>query len=286
MRSFVSPMKTLEMFVSDKVGKSMKPDFLSRIIDQKKQEVEDARKLIPESRLVETARKQEDRRSFFTRLSTPGPLGANIIAEVKRASPSRGDIRIDLNAEALAQFYESAGAAAISVLTEQAFFRARPTDLQTVKSAVGLPVLRKDFIISPYQVYETVAMGADAVLLIVRALSLETLKDLLDLCRELRLDALVEVHSAEEMEEATLAGARLIGINNRDLSSFQTDLRTSVRLAGQIQEGQIAVSESGISERKQVETLLEAGIWNFLIGESLVRAPDPGALLKDLLGVH
>lgn len=286
MRSFVSPMQMLEMFGSDKVDKSMKPDFLSRIINQKKQEVENARKLIPENRLMEAVGKPGDRRSFFSRLSTSGPFGANIIAEVKRASPSRGDIRIDLNAEGLAQSYERAGAAAISVLTEQALFRAKPTDLQTVRSAVDLPVLRKDFIISPYQVYETVAMGADAVLLIVRALSRETLKDLLDLCRQLRLDALVEVHSEEEMEEATLAGARLIGINNRDLSSFQTDLRTSVRLAGQLQEGQIAVAESGIHERKQVEMLLEAGIWNFLIGESLVRASDPEALLKDLLGVH
>jgi indole-3-glycerol phosphate synthase len=286
MPSFVLPMQTLEMFVCDKVDKSMKPDFLSRIIDHKKQEVEKARKLIPVSRLVEEAQKPRDCRSFFTRLSTPGPFGANIIAEVKRASPSRGDIRIDLDAEGLAQAYERAGAAAISVLTEQAFFRARPTDLQTVRSAVSLPVLRKDFIISPYQVFETAAMGADAVLLIVRALTREMLKDLLDLCRELRLDALVEVHSAEEMKEATLAGARLIGINNRDLSSFQTNLQTSVRLAGQLQEGRIAVSESGINERKQIEMLIGAGIWNFLIGESMVRASDPGALLKDLLGVQ
>jgi indole-3-glycerol phosphate synthase len=286
MHSFVLPTQTLELFFSDKVDKSMKPDFLSRIIDQKKQEVENARKLIPESRLVEAARTSRDHRPFFARLSIPGPFGANIIAEVKRASPSRGDIRIDLDAAGLAQAYERAGAAAISVLTEQAFFRARPTDLQTVRSAVSVPVLRKDFIISPYQVYETAVMGADAVLLIARALSHETLKDLLELCRELHLDALVEVHSAEEMEEATMAGARLIGINNRDLSSFQTDLQTSVRLAGQLQESQIAVAESGINERRQVEMLIEAGIWNFLIGESLVRAPDPGTLLKDFLGVH
>jgi indole-3-glycerol phosphate synthase len=273
------------MPISHEVDPKMKTDFLSQIIDQKKRAVEEARKLLPLGDLMEAARKPRDRRSFYAGLATRGPLGANIIAEVKRASPSRGDIRIDLDAECLAVDYERAGAVAISVLTEQAFFRARPADLQTVRGAVGLPVLRKDFIISPYQVFETSAMGADAVLLIVRALSREALKDLLGLCREVQLDALVEVHSAEEMEEATLAGARLIGINNRDLSSFQTDLQTSVRLAGQLREGQIAVAESGIRERKHIEMLLEAGIWNFLIGESLVQAPDPGAHLKDLLGV-
>jgi indole-3-glycerol phosphate synthase len=262
----------------------MKPDFLSQIIERKKQEVEEARKLIPESRLLEEAQKDPNPRSFFTSLATPGPFGANIIAEIKRASPSRGDIRLGLDAARQAKSYERAGAAAISVLTEQTFFRARPDDLQTVRRAVNVPVLRKDFIIGPYQLYETAAMGADAVLLIVRALSREMLKDLLDLCHELQLDALVEVHSEHEMAEATLAGARLIGINNRDLRSFQTDITTSMHLARQVQEGQIAVAESGIHERGQIATLLEAGIWNFLIGESLVKAPDPEAFLKGLLG--
>ncbi len=262
----------------------MKPDFLSKIIETKKREVEISSKAIPESRLRDEALQSRDRRPFFARLAVPGPPGANIIAEIKRASPSRGDIHPDLNAEFQAKSYERAGAAAISVLTERAFFRARPDDLQRVRRAVSLPVLRKDFIISPYQVYETAAMGADAVLLIVRALSRKMLKDLLDLCREVGLDALVEVHSEEEMAEATRAGARLIGINNRDLSSFQTDLQTSIRLAGLIQDGQIAVAESGIHGRGQVESLLAAGIWNFLIGESLVRAPDPEGFLGNLLG--
>ncbi len=262
----------------------MKPDFLSQIIERKKQEVEEARRVVPESRLTEKAGQARDRRPFLAKLAAPGPLGANIIAEIKRASPSRGNICLDLDAERQAKAYERAGAAAISVLTEQAFFRARPDDLQRVRSAVSLPVLRKDFIILPYQLYETVAMGADAVLLIVRALSREMLKELLDLCQELELDALTEVHSEGELEEATLAGARLIGINNRDLSSFQTDLQTSMRLAREIQDGQIAVAESGIHERRDIENLLAAGIWNFLIGESLVRAPDPEAHLRGLLG--
>lgn len=264
----------------------MKTDFLSRIIEQKKQEVENARREIPESRLIEAAQQTGDRRPFFVRLATPGLFGTNIIAEVKRASPSRGEIRSDLDAEQLAQSYEHAGAAAISVLTEQVFFRARPDDLQAVRSTVSLPVLRKDFIISTYQIYETAAMGADAVLLIVRALSEAQLKDLLDLCREVRLEALVEVHSATEMADATQAGARLIGINNRDLTSFRTDLRTSMELARQVQDGQVAVAESGIHGREQIEGLLAAGIWNFLIGESLVRAAEPEGLLRSLLGVR
>ena len=158
----------------------MKTDFLSQIIERKKQDVEDARRVIPESRLAEEAWQPRERRPFFARLAAPGSFGANIIAEIKRASPSRGDIRMDLDAESLAKSYERAGAAAISVLTERTFFRARPDDLQRVRGAVSLPVLRKDFIILPYQIYETVVMGADAVLLIVRALSREMLKELLD----------------------------------------------------------------------------------------------------------
>jgi indole-3-glycerol phosphate synthase len=276
----------IDLRVEYKVGKEMKTDFLSQIIEKKNQEVEQARKAIPESHLIAAAQAAVERRPFFARLATPGPLGANIIAEIKRASPSRGDIRTDLDPERLAKSYEKAGAAAISVLTERFFFRAKPDDLQTVRAVVKVPVLRKDFIISRYQLYETAAMGADAVLLIVRALAREMLQDLLVLCRELRLDALVEVHSEEELVAATRAGATLIGINNRDLTSFQTDLGTSVSLARQIKDGQVAVSESGIHDREQLERLMAAGIWNFLIGESLVRAPDPERHLRGLLGLQ
>ena len=148
-----------------------------------------------------------------------------------------------------------------------------------------VPVLRKDFLVSTYQVYESAAMGADAVLLIVRAVSPDLLARCLDLCRTLKLDALVEVHSASEMETARAAGAQLVGINNRDLETFRTDIETSVQLATLLGPGQVAVAESGISERAQVERLLDAGIWNFLIGESLVRAPDPEAHIRQLLGM-
>lgn len=262
----------------------MSSDFLDRILEHKRLEVEQARGRTPEKDLRERAAEMRAVRSLMGALRRPGVFGANIIAEVKRASPSRGAIRADLDAARYAAIYEQAGAAAISVLTDRTFFQAEPEDLPTVRASASLPVLRKDFIISPYQVYETAAMGADALLLIVRALPGELLRDLLTLSQEVGLDALVEVHSERELEEATRAGARLIGINNRDLASFQTDIRTSIAVGRHLEPGQVAVSESGIHGRRDIEVLLEAGIWNFLIGESLVRSTRTREFLGELLG--
>jgi len=262
-----------------------KSDFLSKILDAKSQEVDAARRTVPEGRLMVEARRPRERRSFYEKLSTPGRYGANIIAEIKRGSPSKGAIRADLDPASLAGSYEKGGAAALSVLTDQSFFMGSPEDLQKARAAVRLPVLRKDFIVSAYQIYEAAVMGADAVLLIVRALSPDFLKACLDLTRELQLDALVEVHSEAELDEATRAGAQLIGINNRDLTTFKTDIQTSINLVRRLKRDQVAVAESGIHERAQIEKLLDAGIWNFLIGESLVRASDPVQLLHEFLGV-
>ncbi len=263
----------------------MPSDILTKILEKKLQEVDAARRSHPEVRLMAESRRPRERRSFLDKLSTPGRFGANIIAEVKRGSPSKGVIRADLDPEAYARAYEKGGAAAMSVLTDMSFFHGSLDDLKKARAATGLPVLRKDFIVSTYQIYESHVMGADAVLLIVRAMSTDFLKACLDLCRDLKLDALVEVHSAVELEEATRAGAVLIGINNRDLATFKTDIQTSVDLAARLQDGQVAVAESGIHHREQVERLLDAGIWNFLIGESIVRAPDPVVFLRQLLGV-
>lgn len=262
----------------------MKSDFLVKIIEKKKEEVQVAQKRVPLERLRQETEKPRERRVFLEKLAVPGPFGANIIAEIKRGSPSRGPIKADLDPAHYAGSYETGGAAAISVLTDETFFFGGPKDLQEARAATQLPVLRKDFIISEYQLYEAAAWGADAVLLIVRALSAEFLKSSLQLCTELQLDALVEVHSQAEMEDASRAGARLIGINNRDLTTFKTDIQTSVQLARQFQPNQIAVAESGIHGREQIEKLLAAGIWNFLIGESLVRADDPVGFLRRLLG--
>lgn len=262
----------------------MKPDILHRILKTKIEEVETARKNLPEASLRREAEKRRDTRPFFQRLRSRASRRANIIAEIKRGSPSRGIIRADLDPARQARLYEEGGAAAVSVLTDSSFFHGKSEDLVQARDAVSLPVLRKDFILSTYQIYESVVMGADAVLLIVRALSREFLRDCIALCRDLPLDPLVEVHSEEELEIATWAGASLIGINNRDLRTFRTDLAVSVRLAPHLQPDQVGVAESGIENRRQIEELLDAGIWNFLIGESLVRSGDPVELLGRLVG--
>ena len=261
-------------------------DFLQTILEHKMLEVEAAARSVPEDRLMSEAleRGSQSRRPFFERLSRPGPSGVNIIAEIKRASPSRGEIRSGVNPGEFAQMYEQGGATAISVLTDSTFFKGGPDDLRAARSACGLPVLRKDFVISRYQVAESAAMGADALLLIVRALSAAQLRDYVDLAGRLGMRALVEVHSEAELDAASEAGARLIGINNRDLSTFRTDIGTSESLAKKLAPGQVAVAESGIGGRKDIERLLDAGIHNFLIGESIVRSPDPAAFIRELMG--
>jgi indole-3-glycerol phosphate synthase len=261
-------------------------DFLSKILDRKKDEVRTAAKHTPELVLRREAEKPNGRRAFIDRLARPGSLGMNVIAEIKRASPSKGKIRENVDPAEYARNYELGGAAAISVLTDRDFFNGSPDDLIKVKSAASLPTLRKDFLISSYQVYESAAMGADAVLLIARALLPESLRDLLSLCSGIGLDALVEVHDEKEFETAVNAGARLIGINNRDLTTFKTDISTSIGLAGRAGPGQILVAESGINTRSDIERLLDAGIWNFLIGEGLMRSDDPVGLLRALHGAE
>ena len=174
----------------------------------------------------------------------------------------------------------------MSVLTDEGFFRGSFNDLRSARAATHLPVLRKDFIISAYQIFESVAFGADAILLIVRILSKQQLKEYLSLSRELPVDALVEVHSDEEFDIAAEAGARLIGVNNRNLDVFKTDINTSIRLARRFEPQQTGVAESGIHYREDILKIRAAGIFNFLIGESLVRADDTRVLLKNLLGLE
>ena len=256
-------------------------NILNTIIEHKKSEVAAAKMWLPMERLRPMAQRDRKRRPFKQNLCRPG---VNIIAEIKRASPSKGTIRADLDPARYAAAYEGGGAAALSVLTDQAFFRGSIKDLQTARGATVLPVLRKDFTIDPYQIYESAAMGADAVLLIVRILSKEQLSQYLALSRELGLDALVEINSEEDLEAAAEAGADLIGINNRNLQSFDTDIGTAARLARLLSPDQVPVAASGISSREDIEKTLETGIHNFLIGESLVRAEDPVQFLQTLLG--
>ena len=261
----------------------MRKDFLAGIVRHKKEEISEAEKRIPQSKLQLQAQTADPCRPFRERLSKPGLHGVNIIAEVKRASPSKGVIRKDLVAEDQARLYEAAGAAAVSVLTDTRFFQGHRQDLVKAKLATRLPILRKDFVVSAYQIYESIVMGADAVLLIVRILSDRQLRDYLQLCAEYRIDALVEVHSEAEFETAARAGAQLIGVNNRDLDTFTTTIDTSIRLAALFEEHHVGVAESGISGRSDIDKILAAGIHNFLIGESLVRAADTQAFLHSLI---
>lgn len=259
-------------------------DILARIVAHKKQRIAAAKRRRPLSAVRRAAEAPRKRRPFAAVLARPGVDGANIIAEIKRASPSKGVIRADLSAAAGAADYAAGGAAALSVLTDQRFFQGSMDDLVQARQSTSLPVLRKDFLISQYQLYQSAAAGADAVLLIVRILSLQQLKDYLSICSALSLDALVEVYSPDDLEIAQTAGAALIGINNRNLRSFDTDLKNAAQIADRLESWQVAVAASGISRRNDIENTLSAGIWNFLIGESLVRSNDPRAQLRRLLG--
>lgn len=209
--------------------------------------------------------------------------GVAIIAEFKRASPSLGMIRGDANAAEMAALYETGGARAISVLTEPQYFKGSLEDLRAIRASTSLPILRKDFIVDEFQIEEAAAAGADAILLIVAALTdAELLRFRILAEDELGLDALVEVHHAEEMKRAATSGAKLIGVNNRDLRTFTTSLETSVQLAVLAPADATLVSESGISSAADIERLRRCGYRGFLIGESLMRAADPVALLESL----
>lgn len=262
----------------------MKKDFLQIIVEDKKHEIASAKQHLPERLLREKALITQKRRPFLKKLIQPGPSGVNIIAEIKRASPSKGIICPDLNPVTYAVEYERGGAAALSVLTDRSHFKGSIDDLKNARKSTTLPVLRKDFLISSYQIFESAIMGADALLLIARILEPKQLKDYLDICNEIQIDALVEIHSEKDLEKATLAGAGLIGINNRNLRSFEIDLDTAIRMKSLLEPDQVAVAASGIRSRKEIEKMKYSGIWNFLIGESLVRADNPGAFLKSLLG--
>lgn len=205
-----------------------------------------------------------------------------IIAEIKKASPSKGVIRKDFDVGAIAKSYAGAGAACLSVLTDAEFFQGSGDYLQQARMACDLPVLRKDFIIDQYQIYEARAMGADCILLIVAALGDATIVDFLGLAEHLEMDALVEVHDQEEMERALDAGARFIGINNRNLRTFETNLQTTFDLKQLANEDVLLVTESGILEREHVSQMQANGINAFLVGEAFMRAPDPGRKLLEL----
>jgi len=253
--------------------------LLAEIIAAKQAEVAERRGRVAERELIEPSRRRLPRPFLGALL----PGGRGIIAELKRKSPSRGVLRRDYRPAEIAAGYQAAGARALSVLTDGPYFGGSLEDLREVREATSLPVLRKDFIIDEYQVAEAAAAGADAVLLIVAALDDRQLRLLFNRAVELGLDALVEVHSEEELERAAALGARLIGVNNRDLATLEVTIETSLRLAPRLPAGTLAVSESGLRSRADLDRLEAAGYRAFLIGESFLAAPDPAAALRKML---
>lgn len=262
------------------------PDILKTIFAHKRQEVAAARAAAP---LVEIRARISDRedqpRGFERALRSAAQSGwTPIIAEVKKGSPSKGVIRPDFNPLDIAEIYQGNGATCLSVLTDEHFFLGHLRYLALIREQVGLPLLRKDFIFDEYQIYEAAAGGADAILLIAAMLEQPRLIDLLGKARELYLDVLLEVHDERELEMALATDCGLIGINNRSLHTFVTDLATTERLAPQIPEERLTVAESGINSRTDIERLQRAGAKAFLVGESLMREENIGAKLSELLG--
>ena len=255
---------------------------LDRILERKRQEVSEPRRTTDETELGARARAAGPTRGF-ARALREGP-GPRVIAEFKRASPSKGEIRPGADPAEIARAYAGAGAAALSVLTDREFFAGSLDDLRRARAACDLPVLRKDFTIDRIQILEARAAGADAVLLIVAALSDVALLELLACAREIGLDALVEVHTAAELERARGVGAELVGINNRDLHSFKTDVAVTRALLPRA-AGRTVVSESGLDSCEVLRALEAEGVQAFLVGEALMRDMDPGAALRRLRGV-
>ena len=254
--------------------------ILDKIIETKKTEVEQLKRQTTISALEKTIAQLEPCRDFRQAIS--GDACA-IIAEVKCASPSRGRFIVDFDPVRIAGVYEENGAAAISVLTDKKYFAGHKNYLTQIRQHVGLPILRKDFIIDPLQIYETRAIGADAVLLIVHVL-MDKLAQFIAAAENVGLSALVEVHTKAELDLALAADAEIIGINNRNLDTFVTDIDTSRKLRAQIPEGKIVVAESGIMARADIECLMQANIHVFLIGEALITAPDIGKKLRAFKG--
>jgi indole-3-glycerol phosphate synthase len=257
----------------------MAKTILDKIVADKKEEVKRAKSSTPLAALKERIGKRKPR-DFAVALRGKG---LKLIAEVKKASPSKGVLCPDFKPVELAQTYERNSAVAISVLTESKYFQGSLEHLTAIHEKVDIPLLRKDFIFDEYQIYESVAYGADAVLLITATLEKETLEAFLKLGESLKLDCLVEVHNEEELTQALLAGAKIIGINNRDLNTFKTDINTTRRLRMLIPEDTIVVSESGINNRDDIKKMKECKVDAVLVGEALVTAKDIPAKMKELL---
>ena len=256
--------------------------ILDDITAYKREELAETKRRHPFADVRARAADAEPVRGFGNALT--GRDGVRLIAEVKKASPSKGVIRMDFDPVAIAGIYERSGASCISVLTEQKFFQGKLDYLGAIRKGVGLPLLRKDFIVDEYQIHEARAAGADAILLIAACLDKRQLQDYIGIAQRLGLDVLVEAHTYRELDKSLLAGAMLVGINNRDLMTFTVSLQTTLDLVKDIPDDRTVVSESGIETREDVMSLQKAGVDAILVGESLMREKDVGKKVKELLG--
>lgn len=258
--------------------------ILDEILMQKRKDLNELKARYPLHRLKEAVSfgKRTSERSFKKSISQPHQL--NLICEVKKASPSEGILRDDFQPLKIASIYEKAGASAISVLTEPHFFMGRPSYLRTIREVTNIPLLRKDFIFDPYQIYESAILEADALLLISSILTDEELKSLLELAAELKIDVLVEVHTEEDLKKALKAGAQIIGINNRNLQTLKVDAQMAKKLLAHIPKRIVKVIESGLSRHEELLEYQTLGADAFLIGTALMKAPDMSQMIQTILG--
>jgi len=258
-------------------------DILQRIVAAKRAEILEAKRRVAPLEMERRARAAAPARDFVGALTARISAGRSaVIAEIKRASPSRGLLRADFDPAAIAKSYESAGAACMSVLTDKEFFQGSPQHLETARSACRLPALRKDFMLEPYQVFESRTLGADCILLIAAALSPEAMIELEGVAASLGMAVLVEVHDGAELKAALALNTPLLGINNRNLRTFETRLETTLELLPQVPPGRVVVTESGILAPHDVARMRTQGVHAFLVGEAFMRAPDPGVALRQL----
>ena len=271
------------------------PTVLQKIIDVKHEEVAQGRLSVPDAEMARRARQRLAdspcrgfeaalRQKVAAAVRSGGPAAPAVIAEIKKASPSKGVIRPDFDPAAIARSYADGGATCLSVLTDRQFFQGSNDYLQDARQHSGLPVLRKDFMVDTWQVMEAAAIGADCILLIVAALSDGQMAELEACAREFGLDVLVEAHDADELRRALQLQTRLLGINNRDLRSFEVSLQTTLSLLDQVPGDRLLVTESGILTADDVALMRGHGVHAFLVGEAFMRAPDPGAALRELMG--
>jgi len=258
------------------------PDILKRIVARKREEINESINRITIERMIELSKFADKTRGFYNALASKANNGQNaVIAEIKKASPSKGLLCENFNPIQIAKSYENGGASCLSVLTDRDFFQGDAQDLIKARAAVSIPVIRKDFIIHPYQVYESRAIGADCILLIVSCLKDEDLKSLSGLAVSLKMDVLVEVHDLSELKRALRLKLPMIGINNRNLRTFDVDLQTTIDLLEEIGDDKLVITESGIKSRNDVALMHKHNVYGFLVGEAFMRQSNPGKKLKE-----